>query len=187
MLAVFSCAFSAAVAASNYCLPEGILPGLGVACLIGALFTWLMRNRHHRIGLRLVCLGGALGFLWTAAYFLLVFRPAQDMDNRTVRLSAIVSEWPQETDYGYSVLVDVKATPFAELSTLLYVDEQGKDLRPGDQISTIAYCTLGTRTLAGEEITYYTAKGIFLRGEAYGELEIHRPEHIPLWYWPALW
>ena len=186
-LAVFACACSAAIGAANVLLPEGALPALGCFCLFAALLVQAVRNRRRRLWLRLVLCGGVLGLLWTAVYIQVVLEPARALDQRTVRLSAVVAEWPQETDYGYSVLVETEVAPLVSVSTLLYVDEQGKDLRPGDEISTIAYCTLGDRTLAGEEITYYTAKGIFLRGETYGELEIHRPGHIPPRYWAAAW
>ena len=71
------------------------------------------------------------------------------------------------------------------MPTLVYADEQGADLRPGDRVETVAHCTLAERTFGGEEITYYTAKGIFLRAEAYGELRVTRPERLPLRYLPA--
>jgi len=51
----------------------------------------------------------------------------------------------------------------------------------------VAHYTLGDRTFSGQEITYYTAKGIFLRGEAYGRLNIQRPERVSPRYWPALY
>jgi len=71
------------------------------------------------------------------------------------------------------------------LKVLLYTDEQGEHLRPGDVIQSVTHCTLGTRSSAGEEITYYTAKGIFLWGRCYGTLSVARPERIPLRYLPA--
>lgn len=71
------------------------------------------------------------------------------------------------------------------MPTLVYADEQGADLRPGDRVETVAHCTLAERTFGGEEITYYTAKGIFLRAEAYGELRVTRSERLPLRYLPA--
>ena len=71
------------------------------------------------------------------------------------------------------------------MSAILYTDEQGADLRPGDRIGTVAHCTLGDRTFAGEKITYYTAKGIFLRAKAYGRLEVQRGEKTAPQYWAA--
>ena len=84
------------------------------------------------------------------------------------------------------MLVKLKTDRGISLSTVLYLDEQGSQVKPGDRLSTVAHCTLGDRTLAGEEITYYTAKGIFLRAQAYGRLDIQRPERVPIRYWSAL-
>ena len=67
-----------------------------------------------------------------------------------------------------------------KVSAILYIDEQGADLRPGDRIETIVHCTLGDRTFSGERISYYTAKGIFLRqqGRKLKHQNHHRrPEH----------
>ena len=186
-LAWFAAAYSAAVAGANFLLPERALPALGLGCLVLLLCCLAVKNRRRRRLYRILLSGAAVGFLWSAAYCQLFFQPARALDGQTVRLAGVVEEWAQETDYGYSVLVRAEAGGLAHPATLLYVDEQGKDLRPGDRITTVAYCTLADRTLAGEEITYYTAKGIFLRGEAYGTLTIERPEHVPFWYWPALW
>ena len=51
----------------------------------------------------------------------------------------------------------------------------------------MAHCTLADRSQTGEEITYYTAKGIFLTAQAYGLLSWERPEAVPLRDRPALW
>ncbi|OUQ80233.1 DNA internalization-related competence protein ComEC/Rec2 [Flavonifractor sp. An100] len=185
-LAIFACACSAAVWAANFLLSQRILLPLGILCLLAAILVQFIPNRCRRLWMRLILCGGALGFLWTAVYIQIVLVPARALDGQTVHLSAVVAEWPQETDYGYSVLVETEVSPLVSVSTLLYVDEQGAGLRPGDEISTITYCTLADRTLAGEAITYYTAKGIFLRGETYGELNINRPDHIPVRYWAAV-
>lgn len=114
------------------------------------------------------------------------FQPARDLDGRTVRLSATAADWPQEGDFGgYTVLVRAETESVVKVSAILYTDGQGADLRPGDQVETVAHCTLGDRTFAGEKITYYTAKGIFLRAQAYGRLETERPEHIAPQYFAA--
>lgn len=189
ILAIFSFAFSAGVYFANYLLPEHLWPAAGIFCVIaGAVLGLLLRERRRpRLFALLVCGGCALGVLWTAAYSALWFGAARELDDRTVMLEGVVSEWPQETEGGYSVLVRVQENPLVSLSVLLYTDEQGGGLQPGDKISTVAHYTLGDRTFSGQEITYYTAKGIFLRGEAYGRLDSHRPERVPPRYWPALY
>ena len=185
-LAAVAFSFSAAVFVAVYGKLDPWLAGLGALCALAAVLLPLLLRGRRRLAARLVLGGLAAGFLWTAVYSAVFFRPAQALDGRTVPLAATVAEWPEEAEYGgYSVLVKVETGRFVTLSAVLYVDEQGADLRPGDRISTIAHCTLGDRTFSGEPVTYYTAKGIFLRGEAYGRLDIQRPEHIPVPYWPA--
>ena len=188
ILAIFAFSFSGAVFLANYLLPEGLLlPGGGLLALL-AVGAWLVLRRRTRPRrfCTLLCAGLSLGLLWTAAYSAVFFGPARELDGRTVRLSATVADWPQSTDYGYSVLVRADTDSFVRLSVILYLDGQGADLRPGDRISVVAHGTLGDRTFSGEEITYYTAKGIFLRAKTYGGLELQRPERIPLRYWPAV-
>lgn len=160
--------------------------GLGALCL-AALILGRRWTPSRRFGAALVCAGLSAGLLWTALYTLVFFRPAQALDSCTVVLTATVADWPQETEYGASVLVRADTESFVRLSAILYTDKQGAELRPGDRISTVAHCTLGDRTFSGEEITYYTAKGIFLRAQAYGRLDVQRPERVPVWNWPALW
>ena len=109
----------------------------------------------------------------------LFWRPAQALDDRTVRLSGTVAEWPQEREYGWSVLVrDGDGRP--AVPTLLFADSQAAQLRPGDRVETVAHCTLGRpEPGGGEEITYYTAKGILLTAQGYGLLSWERPEAVP--------
>jgi competence protein ComEC len=171
-----------------YLIPEEMLPPIGAALLLAGLVCVLLLRRHRRprILVTLALVGLSVGLLWTALYFRIFFQPARTLDDRTVQLNAVVCGWPQETDYGYSVLVRVDTDSFVRLSAILYTDEQGSGLQPGDRISCVAHCTLGDRTFSGEEITYYTAKGIFLRAQLYGRLAVDRPEHIPLQLWPVV-
>ena len=186
VLATAAGSFSLAVFAAN-CIPllEGAL--LPLSCVLAALCAAALLCLRGRARVRgaLICGGLALGLLWTAAYGAVFYAPARALDDRTIRLSGMVMEYPQETDYGWSVLVRADGEPGAPVPTLVYADEQGADLRPGDRVETVAHCTLAERTFGGEEITYYTAKGIFLRAEAYGELRVTRPERLPLRYLPA--
>lgn len=125
------------------------------------------------------------GVLWTQLYTNLYFQPAKELDDRTIQMSAEIIDYPRETEYGFSVLMKVR-TEKKTIKTLLYTDKQGAQLQPGDQITTIAHCTAANHSARGEEITYYTAKGIFLWAQAYGKLEIERPENRPLSCIPAV-
>ena len=170
-LAIFSFSCSAAVFAANGLLPLTLLVPMGVGlALLAPVLWWGMgpKRRRARLMSALVLSGVSVGLLWTATFHHLVMEPARALDGRTVRLEAVVEEYPQQTDYGYSVVVRSDLGGLRKPLTLLYVDEQGAELRPGDRISVIAHCTLADHSLSGEEITYYTAKGIFLLGRPMG-------------------
>ncbi len=167
---------------------DPLLLPLGGALALAAVLTGLLvrEKGHARTRAVLILSGLAVGLLWTALYMAVFFQPARDLDGRTVRLSAVVADWPQAGEYGgYTVVVQAETEGWAKVSAILYTDEQGADLRPGDRIGTVAHCTLGDRTFSGEKITYYTAKGIFLRAKAYGRLEIQRGEKTAPQYWAA--
>ena len=188
VLASFAFSFAAAIFLAIYAGMDVFLPLLGgVLALLAAAVGLVMRKKSPaRTRIRLILWGLAVGFLWTAGYMAVFFRPAQELDGRTVRLTATVTDWPQEGLYGgCTVPVRAETEGWVKVSAILYTDEQGAGLRPGDKLETIAHCTLGDRTFAGEKITYYTAKGIFLRAQAYGRLEVERPAHVPPQYFAA--
>ena len=188
ILAAFAFSFASAIFGAVYGKLDALLLPLGGALALAAVVIAAAVRRKSRGRARAVLIlsGLAAGFLWTALYMAVFFQPAKDLDNQTVRLTATVSDWPQEGLYGgCTVLVQAETERWVKISAILYTDEQGEGLRPGDRIETIAHCTLGDRTFSGEEITYYTAKGIFLRAQAYGRLDIQRPHRVAPQYFPA--
>lgn len=189
ILAILAASYAVAAALAVYGRLDGLLPLLCILSALAAVGAGCLVRRTGRRGkLAALCAAGlALGFGWTAAYQNLFFAPARDLAGQTVRLTAQVLQWPREsTRGGLSVLVRTQTPAGVGVDTLLYVDGQGTDLRPGDQIGTVARLNLADRASSGEEITYYTAKGVFLRGTAYGTLAIQRPERAPLRALPAL-
>lgn len=188
VLAAFAFSFAAAIFLTIYGGLDPLLLPLGGGLALAAAVAGLAvkRKSQTRTRVLLILSGLACGFLWTALYMAVFFQPARDLDGQTVRLTATVADWPQEGSYGgYTVLVRAETGGWVKVSAILYTDGQGAGLRPGDRIETIAHCTLGDRTFAGEKITYYTAKGIFLRAQAYGRLEVERPAHVPPQYFAA--
>ncbi len=184
-LGIFAASFSVAAYLCQYVLSaERWLIACGVCAALLALAFLLLRGKR-RLALCLICSGLAVGFLWTHAYDRLMFEPARRLDDQTIRLSAVVLDYPQQRDYGWRVCVRMETEDGPAVKALLYTDEQGESLRPGDRIESVTHCTLGTKSSAGEEITYYSAKGIFLWGKCYGTLHVQRPEHIPIFLWPA--
>lgn len=187
-LAIFSLGYAVSVLLSVLVLPREYLPFLGVLCLLPAGVLCLIKSQRHRKNRKrilLCCFGLAIGFLWCRGYDALFLEPARVLDDKTVVLSGTVLEYPQPTDYGAKILIRTNLEQ-GNARTLLYGDEELFQLQPGDKLSVIARCTLATHTRDGEEITYYTAKGIFLTAKAHGELTFDRPERLPFTAIPAV-
>lgn len=187
-LATVAFAFSAAIFAANYVLPECILLPTGLMLAVLCLTVWFVFPAHGRKRLRttLILSGLSAGVLWMCAFLVLDFEPVRVLDDRTVRLEFTVSEYPQKTDFGYSVVARCQIGSLRGTDILLYTDEQGSQLYPGDQVCAVTHCSLADHTKNGERITYYTAKGIYLLGETYGRLEQNRPNIPPVSVWPTL-
>jgi competence protein ComEC len=176
--------FSGAVFASQYLLPGRLWLPAGMLCAVLALLTLFLRG-DRRLRLLLVALGLSAGFLWCRGYDLIFYAPAQELDGRTVVLDATVEDWPRETDYGVSLPVRVHAEGRPDFDALLYAEASQAALEPGDEISVIAACRLAERTKGGEEITYYTSRGVFLIATAYGEITVTQASGSALLrYWP---
>ena len=134
---------------------------------------------------RIVLLGGAVALLWLTAYGALFQAPAEALENRTVRLEAEVTDWPEATDYGLRVPVKAGEEDGRKVSALLYCEQDMAHLEPGDQLSCIAYCQPADR-VRGEESLYYTARGIQLQIQTYGAITVTPREGFSLRYAPAL-
>lgn len=186
-LAIFSAGYATAVFAAVLILPRGALLPLGGFCAALAVLLWMMREllpeRRRRCALLCSC-GLAAGMLWTWGYGQLFLEPVRALDDSTVVLTGTVKEYPQATQYGGKVLIRADRD-CGNVLALVYIDEAYMDLVPGERISTVAHCTLATRSMGGEEISYFTAKGIFLTAVAYGQLTRESPEKVPLSAIPA--
>lgn len=181
VLAIFSAAFSLAVLAAVYGGLYRFLLPIGVGCLMLTVFVgnrYRKYGKNKRLVVALVTGGLALGSLWSWGYDMICVAPARELDGQTLVLSGWVKSWPEEEEKGWSVLVSAQTDGGVKVDTLLYLDDQGSSLRPGDRISSIVSCGFAGRNASGEEVTYYTAKGVFLRGTAYGTLQIECSEGL---------
>lgn len=187
ILAIFSLACSIAIFLCNYVLGEALWLPIGLLMAAAAAAAVCLLRRWHRVRIiaGLICGGAAVGLLWTSLYTAIFVQPARELDGHITAMTATVLDFPQKTDYGWSVVVRADTDGPVGVKTLLYMNGQGENLRPGDRIATAAECTMGDRTFSGTKITYYMAKGVFLRGVARGELTVESPDHISVRYWPA--
>ena len=177
----FALPFCAALFAVQYVL-DGvlILPLAGIMAALALPAAFLRRARAA-----LACLGFVLGLLWFEGYTLLFHAPAEQLDGTVAPFDATVTDWPYETAIGGSgVLVRLHVEGAPDVKTLLYTGEEGMTLAPGDRVSGIARYDLAD-VVRGETVTYYEAKGVFLRAFASGTMEREPTGSPPPWSWPA--
>ena len=157
-----------------------VLP-VGIGCLAASLVCRLAKRWPP---LRRLLFGAAAALLWLTAYGALVLSPAQAMAYRTVRLEAVVTQWPQETEHGATIPVKAGEGDGRKCAARFVGGKDLADLRPGDRFSCVAYCTPADR-IRGKETLYYAGKGVQLHLKGYGEVTVDRCEGVPLRYAPA--
>ena len=174
-LPLFTAGFAAALLAGVYLPVSGwnLYAGLGLLAVWLGL-TLLKRGKQPRQ----VLLGMALSLLWLTAWGAVFQAPAEALANRTVRLQAVVEDWPEATDYGLRIPVRAGEEDGRKVKALFYGDADLAGLRPGDTLSCVAYCTPADR-VRGEESLYYPSRGILLQMQSYGEVTVTRAQGIP--------
>jgi len=170
----------AAAAALMGAMTGGSLWVLPVA--VAAAGGWfLLRRRDRGAWVRPILLGAAVALVWLAVYGGVFHAPAQDLADRTVRLEAVVTDWPETTQYGARVPVRAGEEGGRKVKALYYGDFDLLDLRPGDRLASVAYCTPAD-SIRGQESFYYVSRGILLQCRGYGEVTVTRQEGFPLRY-----
>lgn len=165
-------------------LPER-LPA--ILALVGFAFFLLLRAfkpSARRTRALWISFGLFIGFLWFALYSALFYLPAGQLYDRTIRLEAVVTQYPTKTDYGITVPIRGGEAYGRAVPMRLYLKETFQDLRPGDRISTIAHCT-STNTIGGRENISLRAKGLYLFAHSYGKVQVNSPAHPAPFYYPA--
>lgn len=187
-LAIFAGGYAAAVAASVLLFPDLNRFSAGAVCAgVAVLLALLRRVLPDRVRRRalLCCVGMAFGMLWTEGYDRLFVEPVRQLDDTTMILTAVVTDWPEETEYGIKVRTRAQLPRGGHTDAFLYLDAEYARVQPGDRVTTVAHCTFSDKNGLGQSVSYDTAKGVFLLATAYGEAEIVRPERMPLSTVPA--
>lgn len=175
----FALPFCAAILAACLGLPAPIPVGLVCAAL------GLLTGGLKRLPVCLACLGVAVGLLWFQSYTALFRTPAQSLVGQTAPIQATVTTFPRETSTGnFSVEVRLHLDGARDPKVLLYTDQTGETLRPGDVLSCTARFQRADQ-IRGEAVSFYAADGVFLRANAITSAAYERPDHIPLWSLPT--
>ncbi len=185
-LATFGAAFSAGVFAWRYGLwPLAVLAAL--FCLAGLLLAGKSadpKKRRARLGLILAGLMLALG--WSGAYAHLTLSPWEELHKqKDVLLDVEVQGYPTPAKWSQNVVPAKLKNPAtgAAVSGLAYFPGE-VDLLPGDSLRVRGNVQLADR-VGEEELTYFSAKGLYLRVYVDEGQESRRPDHLPLRHWPA--
>ncbi|MDF2838316.1 MAG: internalization-related competence protein ComEC/Rec2, partial [Evtepia sp.] len=181
-LALFSAAFAIACLFSLH-IPA-LLPGILGALFLCAFFMLHKTLRQHP-RILWISLGFSAGFLWFLIYSFLFYFPAQQLNDRTIQMDAVVTDWPQKTEYGISVPVRGGETGGRTVPMLLYLEDSFSTLRPGDRVHAIAHCTPSS-LIHGKELLTFRSKGIYLFARTYGSVTVTPAGHISPRYYPVL-
>ena len=168
-LALLGGGFSLGIFLAQYLLPPAFwLPGAGLCLALTALAVFLLRRTDlpRRRALLLGCaLAAGLGY--NALYTQLVLSPAELLaDTEREAVTMTLCEYPEATSYGAQVTVRLDGlTPG---KAVYYGSEALLGLEPGNTV-TCDVSFGSARSVRGEEIRSFTAKGVFLlcyrRGE----------------------
>lgn len=177
--------FSASAAFA--CLVSLHLPvlflGIFGACFLCTFFVLRKRARKRKY-MVWISLGLAAGFLWFGLYSALFYFPAQQLEYKTIRMEAVITDWPSKTEYGISAKVRGGQADGRSVPMLLYLDDSFSDLRPGDRISAIAHCTPSSQ-IHGKQMLTFRSKGIYLFARTYGTVTVTPASHISPRYYPV--
>lgn len=189
-LAAFAAAFSAAVFAWRYGLwPAAALGAL--ACVVALFFTRRIgdpaRRRTGRLGLSLILAGVILALNWCALFSAYTLLPWEGRhQEKDALLEARIDGRPALDDRGRLVVEAQFTDPDTgrKVDGVLYLPP-GSEARPGDRLTLRGTIYLADR-IGQDQVTYYTAKGTFLRVYASQVVDRERPEQVSLRYWPLL-
>lgn len=152
------------------------MPALGI-------FGHFMKGRWQKPLVFLVS-----GFLFGLAYFsfyqYFFYDSLEEYQGEVTEISVEVLDFPQWGSYSYSIMVEVDLG-MKKAKTLLYMDKEAGVLVPGDRFTAMATLYTGEERFDGESTTYYTAKGIVLRGVVEGDIVIEAREGHMLRHLPA--
>lgn len=159
-LAWFAAPFCGGVFLAQLLLPKLLWHWAALASLLlfgGALFLRTGWKRQARLALA----GLTIAFAWCAAYRLAFYAPAEAMAGTEGTYTAVVLDYPVENAFGVRLPVSLE-TGGAPVTALLYLNREAENLEPGDRL-TGSGRFYSAAQVRGRDVTWYTAKGIFLR------------------------
>lgn len=177
-LAVFAGGFSLGVFLARYLLREdwplaGALVCLGLGAVSLAL-PWEWRRRGVAF-----CAAMALGLGWSWLYARQVQRPAESLAGQTGTVTATLCGYAAESDFGARAAVRLEGVPG---KAVLYGGRELLELEPGQTVTGTVRLQ-GAARIRDEDITAFTAKGVFLLAYSRDGLTVGEGTRgSPRWY-----
>lgn len=174
----FTIGFAAACAAGIYL---GVSLWLAPVCAVLGIGLCFFKRKSAAIT-ALICIGTAVGILWTWGYDALYLKEARLFDGKTAESVAIVTDYSYETNYGVAADGTVKLE--GKSYRIRLYTESKEPLQPGDVIKgKIRFRLTTADSIQGE--TYHQGDGIFLLGYVQKDFVLQKATAIPMQYWGA--
>lgn len=183
-LACLSIGYSLAVFAAHYILPKESL-FIFAAVLPALILPALFLNGNARLRAILLIVSASLGLLSYGLHYKNTIYRISELDGKTQKVTAELTAYPEEHDYGGKVRVKLLDGRAKGLKAAVY-DYDGAlpdDAAPGDIL--IAELKLRSAALRyGEESDADISLGVYLNATLMGETELTRHDGFSLKYVP---
>lgn len=180
-LLCFAAPFAAASLVCVYAGLSGYAFWLGGLCALLTLPALLLRGRARKRAVVLLS-GAAFGFCWFALWTHLFVSPSDALTGQSVSRSAVVLDFPRQTNAGCAVDVETDNG----VPTRLFV-RGDLSAAPGDRLEVTADFVRAD-FLFGEENTQFSSRGVFLLAYADGEdVTVLPAERTPVRLLPRVW
>lgn len=161
----FALPFGAGCALCQYLLPERLRPWAAAGALALGLAAFLLRGKARRAS-RIAALGCAAGILWFSGYAELYLAPAEELVGSRHIFELELTDYPEKTAGGARCEARMAGL---RGKLVFYGGSDLLELEPGNRIVAQASC-YSAAALSGEESSYYTSRGVFLRLYGSGSL-----------------
>ncbi len=158
-LAAAAFSFAAAVAMAQYLLPDYLAPYFAAGAAVLSIMGFGFRGKI-RTAILISALSFSFGILWCCAYERVVLSPYDDLVGDYSDFTAVVTDYPESTDYGYRTEVRVFGGPVPVKAMLYTNNDSVSRLEPGDEVDFAARCARSTQ-MRGKTTDIYTSRGCF--------------------------
>lgn len=170
-LAIAAGAFSAAVFAANYILPDSVVVPLALVCILAGVLLLRARSLLLR-AMRIIMLALSVGLLCFSIHQQQTRAPAAELSGETMELTAEVLTFPTRTENFDSVELMLNTEGLPKLRMLLYdYGRSAGKLRPGQTVCFVAKLKRADIRF-DESYDYYNSQNIYLIATAKSKMAV---------------